>query len=547
VRPRPGDPGAGGSPAEDAHHHRRLVRSTLSISLPTIVSRVLGYGRDFLQAYFLGTGRGMDAFALAVALPNIIRRLTAEGAMTAAFLPVFAHEKRARSREEALRFANAFFFDLAVGLILIVALGMIFTPGLVNLVAGGFRRVPGKVELTTALTRIMFPYVFFASLAALAGAILNSFYRFFLPALTPVVLNLAVIVLALVFARKSSEPAYVFAFGVVVGGLLQLGIQLPLLKRMGLRLRFGLSFTHPAVRQVARMMIPGALGLGIYQFNFIISRFFAASQAKGSVAALYFGSRVEELTLGIFSIALSVALLPALSDQAALGDIAGMKKTLVFSLKFNNLVTFPAAAGLLALSQPIMRVLFERGQFSVQSTAVSSACLFFFALGLPFLSSVKVLAPAFFSLKDLKTPVYISILSVTCFIGLNFLLIGRMHVAGIALALSISQVVNFFAYLVLLERKIGRVQKREYYRSLALCFVLAGAMGVGLWRLIKLVNFSGRGRLLQAGLLFGAIALGVLFYFGCQLLFNREEVLLLRGFIRRRRADPGAGRPGRRP
>jgi putative peptidoglycan lipid II flippase len=523
---------------DDAHrHNRRLVRSALSISLPTIVSRILGYVRDFIQAYFLGTGKGMDAFALAVALPNMIRRLTAEGSMTASFLPIFVHEKKAKPREDVLRFADIFFFDLALVLIIVVILGIIFTPSLVNLVASGFRRVPGKIELTVILTRVMFPYLLFASLAALAGAILNSFYRFFLPAVTPVVLNVTVITLALIFARRSSEPAYVFACGVVLGGVLQFLVQVPLLRKMGMRFRFGLSFSHPAVRQVGRLMVPGALGLGLYQFNFAISRFFAAGLAKGSVSALYFGSRVEELTLGIFSIALSVALLPAFSDQAAEGDIPGMKRTLVFSLKLINVITLPAAAGLLALSQPIIRVLFERGRFVAESTAMSSACLFFFALGLPFLSGVKVLAPAFFSLKDMKTPITISGLTVASFIGFNYLLIGRMKVGGIALALSLSQVVNFSAYFVLLERKIGAVEKREFFRSLAACLGLASFMGAGLWLFMRAVRFNDRARVFQAGLLFASIGLGLLFYFGCHYLFNKKDFRSLLNLILRKKAE----------
>lgn len=523
-------------PMDDAHrHNRRLVRSTVSVSLPTILSRLLGYLRDLLQAFFLGTGRGMDAFALAVALPNVLRRLTAEGAMTASFLPVFAHEKRARSREEALRFANIFFFDLALVLIAVVALGVIFTPGLVRLVAGGFASVPGKIELTTSLTRIMFPYLFFVSLAALVGAMLNSFYKFFLPAFTPVVLNLTVIVVALVFARKSAEPAYVFAFGIVAGGVLQLLVQLPLLRRMGVSLRPGLSFSDPAVRQVGRLLLPGAVGLGLYQVNFAISRFFAAGLAKGSVSALYFGSRVEELTLGVFSVALSVALMPAYSDQAASGDIPGMKRTLVFSLKLLNLVTIPAAAGLLALSRPIIHVLFERGRFGPESTALCATCLFFFALGLPFLSQVKAVAPAFFSLKDMRTPVVVSLVTLLSFLALSAFLIGPMKVGGLALALSISQAVNFIVYFVLIERKVGALAKGDYFRSLAISLASAGLMGAGLWRLMRLARFAERGILPQVGLLLGAIGLGAAFYFLCQYVFNRSDFRSLLGYLRLRR------------
>jgi putative peptidoglycan lipid II flippase len=498
----------------------------------------MGYVRDSVQAYYLGTGTGMDAFALAFVLPNLLRRLTAEGTMSSSFVPVLAREKKTKSQAEILRFADVFFFDLALVMVVLVVAGVVFAPGLVKLAAGGFGAVPGKLELTTALTRIMFPYIFFVSLAALAGAILNSFYRFFLPAFTPVLLNLAVVATAVVFARKSTEPAYVFAFGVVVGGILQLAVQIPLLWRMGLRFRFGLSFTHPAVRQVGRLMIPGVLGLGIYQVNFALSRVFAAALEKGSVSSLYFASRVEELTLGIFSIALSIALLPAYSDQAASGDIPGMKRTLVFSLKLINLVTLPAAAGLLVLSRPIVRVLFERGRFDVQSTATSALCLFFFSLGLPFISGVKTLAPAFFSLQDMKTPVIIAAVVVVSYVGLTLLFVGSLKVAGIALALSLSQVVNFLAYFVLLERKIGPVDRRDYMRSLLLCTGFAGLMGGGLLLFQKVVRFEHYGRAAQAGLLFGAIGLGILFYIALQWLFNQKDVRpLMSVFVRKTRAS----------
>jgi putative peptidoglycan lipid II flippase len=525
---------------EDHSHHQRLLKSTLSVSLPTIVSRLLGYVRDSIQAYFLGTGKAMDAFALAFILPNLLRRLTAEGAMATSFVPVFAREKKDKSRAEVVRFADLFFFDLALVMIILVILGVIFAPNLVKAVAGGFRDVPGKLELTTSLARLMFPYIFFVSLAALAGAILNSFHRFFLPACAPVVMNLSVVVAALIFARKSAEPAYVFAFGVVAGGVLQLVIQLPLLRKMGLRFRFGLSFSHPAVRQVGRLMVPAVIGLGVFQITFALSRFLAATLERGSIASLHYASRVEELTLGIFSVALSVVLLPSYSDQAAAGDIPRMKRTMVFSLKLVSLITVPATVGLLVLSRPIVRVLFERGKFDDASTATSALCLFYFAIGLPFISAVKVITPAFFSLKDMKTPVIIAVLAVSVYLGCSLVLMGRMRVAGLALALSLSQILNFLSSFALLQRKIGVLENRQYLRTSGLCLGFASLMGVGLWLFMKAVHFADRGRVVQALLLFGAIGLGMLFYFLCQFLFNRRDVRpLLDVFARRKVTTEG--------
>ena len=276
---------------------------------PTLLSRIFGYIRDMIQAFYLGTSRGADAFTIAYVIPNLLRRLTGEGAMTAAFIPVFTQEKREKSRSELWKFANSFFFDLTLIMTLLTVLGLIFSPLLVKVMAPGFGDVQGKWELTIILTRIMFPYIFLISLAALVMAILNSFHKFFVPAFTPVLFNLAIISLAVLFARKVEEPAYVFAAGVVLGGVFQLAFQLPFLWRRGMRFKFSLSFSHPAVRRAAKLMVPGIFGLGISQINFAISRMIASVLEEGSVSSLYYASRVQELTLGLFSIALSIALL----------------------------------------------------------------------------------------------------------------------------------------------------------------------------------------------------------------------------------------------
>lgn len=524
------------------YQNRRLVKSTFAVAFPTLISRIFGYLRDMLQAFYMGTGRGNDAFTMAFIIPNLLRRLTGEGAMTAAFVPVFTQLKKDEKKAELWRFANAFFFDLTVLMAGLTVLGILLAPLLVRVIAPRFAEIPGKLELTASLTQLMFPYIFLISMAALAMAILNSFHKFFVPAFTPVLFNLSIITVSLLLARKAAEPAYVFAAGVLIGGVCQLAFQLPFLWRQGMRFRFGLSFTHPAVRKVGRLMVPGILGVGIYQVNFAISRWIAHLLEEGSVSALYYASRVEELTLGLFSIALSIALLPTLSDLAAHRDIPGMKRTMGFSLKLISLVTLPAMVGLVVLSRPIIQVLFQRGVFGVQSTDMTSSCLFFFAFGLPFISGVKILAPAFYSLKDTKTPVYVAFFVMIVYISLSFALMGSLRVGGIALALSLASVVNFLVLFYLLEQKIGPIPKRKLLISILKTGLAAAGMGAALRLAMAAVSFQELRFAAQFSLLLALVLGGIGVYTVLQKLFNPEDLKGLRKMFSRQDILKNRGR-----
>ncbi len=515
----------------------KLLRSTLAVSIPTLFSRIFGYVRDLLQAYYMGTSKGMDAFTIAFLIPNLLRRLTAEGAMTAAFIPVFTQIKSRENRERLWRFANAFFFDLTLIMAVLTLLGILCAPLLVRLLAGGYAQVPGKLELTVVLTRIMFPYIFLVSLAALIMAVLNSFHRFFVPAFTPVLFNLAVIGGAALLAGRAKEPAFIFAAGVVLGGALQLAFQIPFVWRQGMHFKPLLSFTHPAVRKVGRLMVPGIFGVGIYQINITISRMIATSLEPGSVASLYYSSRIQELTLGLFSIALGIALLPTLSDLAAKEDLPEMKRTLHFSLRMITFITFPATAGLLLLHRPIVKILFQYGRFDPESTAMTSSCLLYFALGIPFISGIKVLAPAFYSLKDTKTPVIVAFFVTFLYIALSLVLMGPLGVSGIALALSVSSLLNFISLFVLLESKIGPLPKRQILLFVLRTAIYSCVMGLVLWIFFTRLAPRGESPAVQAAVLMGTILFAILVYFGLNLLFNREEVIRFKDLFLRRDGD----------
>ncbi len=518
---------------------RKLVRQTASVALPTLMSRILGYLRDLLQAFFLGTGSSADAFTIAFAIPSLLRRLTAEGAMNAAFVPTFTVMKKEKSRPELWRFAKVFFFDFALVMAVVAALGIVFAPAFVRVIALGFRDAEGVRNLTIVLTRTMFPYIILVSLSAVAGGILNAHGRFFIPASASILFNIGIITAVALLAKGAREPAFVFAGGVLAGGALQLGIQIPALKKEGMKFSLGLSFVHPAVRRVAALMVPGILGASVYQINFIVSRLIATSLERGSASALYYASRIEELTLGLFSIALSVVLLPMFSEQAAALNRDEMKKTVGFSLRLIALVAIPAAAGLIVLHKSIIRILFERGAFDSQSTLMSSTCLLFFALGLPFISGVKIVVPVFFSLKDTTSPVVIGSGVLVLNIGLSLILMGPLRVGGLALALSLSQIINFAALFIWMERKIGRVEKRRLAETGLKASFAAGGMAGGLLLVRPVLNSPGAPIVKEALFLAGVIVLGVCFYGAILRLISPEEARNLQTVLFRKRKERG--------
>jgi len=519
---------------EESAENKALVRSTGAVAAPTLLSRILGAARDILQAKFLGTGTAADAFTLAFILPNLLRRLTAEGAMTAAFIPVFTGLKKQENKQKLWKFANIFFFDLTLLMTVIMVAGILLSPLLVQVIAPNFKTVPGKLGLTVSLTRIMFPYIFFISLAALAMAILNSFKKFFVPALTPVLFNLSIITLALIFAGNMEQPAYIFALGVVLGGIFQLAFQIPFLWKQGMRFTPGISFSHPAVRRVGKLMVPGIFGVSIHQINFLISRIMATSLEEGSVSSLYYASRMHELTLGLFSIALATALLPTFSEQASVKDIPGLKRTFEFSMKLIILITMPAMVGLLVLNKPIIQVVFQYGQFDIQSTAMTSSCLFYFAFSLPFISGVKVLAPAFYSFKDTKTPVIVAFIAMLIYISLALLLMGPLRVGGIALSLSVSSFINFVLLFFFLEKKIGDLRKKTLLSSSGRSLFFSALMGSAVWIFIKRFDLPAYSLVLRLLILSAAISIGICVYFTGQSFFNKNDFGMIKQLFQRK-------------
>jgi len=518
---------------------KQILKSASIITLVTLVSRVLGYVRDQRIALLLGTTPAADAYVLAYRIPNLFRRLVAEGSMTASFIPVFTGYMRERTKEEVWEFANRLFWTLAVVAAVITILGMVFSPSVVHLFAG--KNIAGAQAVE--LNRIIFPYLFFIALAALAMGILNCFDIFGLPAATPVFLNVATIFFSVgIVYRHFKDPATALAVGVLVGGVLQFLIQVPLLVQKGMKFNFGISFSHPAIRDVARLMVPRLFGIGIGQINLLIdTRFATASMMpEGSLAALYLADRVMELVLGGYAIAVATAILPMMSHQAAANDYGALKKTLAFSVRIVAFITVPAALGLMILREPIIRVLFQHGQFVAASTRLTARALLYYSIGLPALASVKLIVPAFYSARDTKTPVIVAFISMVMNIVLNIVFLQfffkRVQNGGPALATALACFFDFFALFIIFRLRYGSMGTLDILRSFSKISLCAGIMGVACWLGARYTEFTIHSSfliqlLVFAGLILGATAL----YLALAWIFRCHEIQEVYGIAVRRR------------
>ncbi len=463
---------------------QQILKSAGLVSVLTVVSRLFGYARDLTVAILLGTSLAADAFVIAFRIPNLLRRLTAEGAMTGAFVPVFS-QYRVERPDESWDFANKMFWTLGMMLAAVTLLGIIFAPAIVR-VFTLLSPNPEQWSLAVLLTRITFPYCTLIALTALCSAALNTLRVFGLPAATPIFLNLAIILAAVAaWLFGYHQVAVALALGVVGGGALQLLVQVPALVRRGMRFRFGVSFRHPGIRRVARLILPAFVGVGIYQVNVLISTVFATSAwvPQGSVAALYYADRVMEVALGVYAISVATVILPAMAQQAAERNLAAVKQTLAFAWRNVGFIILPATVGLMVLNEPIIRVLFEHEAFGSQSTALTARALVFYAVGLPAFAAVRLVVQAFYALQDTVTPVRMAAVALVVNIVFCYWLVRPMQHAGLALATSLASYVNFFALYVVLRRRLGGIGERAVGVSLLRAGVASAGMALLCWRL----------------------------------------------------------------
>ncbi|MBI3695909.1 MAG: murein biosynthesis integral membrane protein MurJ [Acidobacteria bacterium] len=469
----------------------RIVRSAGVVSVAVFLSRITGLLREMVFAHFFGAGLVYDAFLAAFRIPNLMRDLLAEGALSAAFVTTFSQYMTTKGDREAFKLSNRVATILAPGLALLCLLGMIFAPQVVDVMFPGFAQVPGKKELTVTLTRVMMPFLVFIALAAKAMGVLNAKGVFGVPALASAFFNVGSLSVGLTCGyllgpRLGFSPIVGMAIGTLVGGILQYVVQWPSLRRVGLRYSPELRWSDPGVRQIFRLMGPAVIGTAAVQINVVVNSNFATQildasgqVANGPVSWLGYAFRFMQLPLGLFGVAIASATLPAIARSAAENNIPEFRSTLAASLGLVFLLSFPSAVGLAVLAEPMIGVLFERGQFTSVDTHQTALALAAYALGLIGYSAIKVLTPAFYALNEVRVPMLASVGSIITNYVLNWTFIRVLdwgH-AGLAFSTSLVATINFLVLMIFLRRRIRRLEGRRLSRSLI--GILAASLAMG--------------------------------------------------------------------
>lgn len=520
----------------------KVARGAGLIGAATMLSRVLGLVRDTVMATLFGAGYAVDAFTVAFRIPNLLRDLLAEGAMSSAFVPTFTRYRQEHGDAEAWALGRQLMITLLVVVLAICAVGYVITPSLVKVVAAGFARVPGKIELTILLTRVMLPFLPAVALAAAAMGMLNARGRFGVPALAPALLNLGMILFGVglipVCRAAGQPPILAMAIGVVFGGVLQFVCQLPPLYQLGFRLRVERPFGHPGVARVASLMVPAMIGLSATQVNILVSNWIASQLQEGSVSWLYYAFRLMQLPIGVFGVALATVSLTALSRAAAANDMRALKATLSATLRLVILLTVPAALWLAVMARPLIALLFEHGRFHAADTDRTAAALVMYCLGLPAFAAVGVLTRTFYALGETRVPVQASFVSVALNLTLNLLFIGPLSFLGLghrglALATSITAMGNLLQLAFYLRRRVGLLDGRRMLGTLVrVAIASAGfglACGVGLLALGE--RWHG-GILPELAAVLAGLTLALAVGWGLMKLLGVEELHALEDLVR---------------
>jgi len=469
--------GAGGSP--------RLARSAGVFGLATITSRILGLAREQVMAYYFGANDANDAFRIASRIPNLVRDLFAEGAMSAAFVPTFTQHLTLEGRERSWRLANSVINALLIVTGVIVVLGIVFAGPLVRMYAGNFGDVPGKLELTIFLARIVTPFLTLVAVAAVLMGMLNSLGHFFVPALSPAMFNVAGIAMAVTlipFAPSLGvRPITIVALATLVGGLGQLAIQWPPLRKEGFRYRPTIDFSDPGLRRVLLLMGPGTLGMAATQINVLVNSMLATSQGTGAVSWLDFAFRLMYLPIGLFGVSIATAATPAISRMVAQQDYAQIRRTLANALGLMMFLNLPASVGLIVLARPIVAVIFQHGRFTPADTFATASALQLYAIGLVGYSIVRIISPTFYALGRSRIPVMVSAASVFVNVVLNVTLVNVLGYKGLALGTSVTAIINAAVQLLLLRREIHGIEGSRIAASFARVSVAAAVMGAASW------------------------------------------------------------------
>jgi putative peptidoglycan lipid II flippase len=458
-----------------------LARDALLVGFCHLISRILGLGREAVFAALYGSGLQTDAFNVAFRIPNLLRDLLGEGALSASFIPVFTEYLAKKGKEEAWKLASMVFNAMALISMAAIAIGVAAAPIIVHLMVPGYKGISGKMDLTISLTRMFFPFIGFISMAAIAMGILNSFSKFVVPSLASVMLSICAIGLGPLLYPLFPQPIMAWTIAMLIGGLGQFLFQIPSIIRLGMRYSPMISFSEPGVKKIIGMMTPAAFGSAANQINSIAMQFMASFLPQGSLSNLNYAWRLTTFPIAIFGESFGITVTPRLSLEAAMGRMEDLRNSLSEALRFLMFLLIPSSVGIMALSSPIVGAIYQHGRFTYENTIATSSVLICFSIGLFSFSGTKVVSRAFYALKDSITPVKVGAASVGISIALAAVLMFPMKAPGLALASSISSIFNLTLLLAIIRRRIGGINGREILGSGIKIFVASAIMGIICW------------------------------------------------------------------
>ena len=515
--------------------HKTVSKAAGAVGAMTLLSRVFGFMRDMVIATMFGSSAAADAFFVAFRIPNLQRRILGEGAVSAAFIPVFSEYLNTKDQDETWNLAGNLFNILLI--ILLAASGAIilFAPAVVSVFAPGFIDEPEKFQLTVTLTRWMSPYLICIGMAALCMGILNTFKIFALPAAAPTLLNISMILSALLIGTRMDKPIFGLAIGVIVGGLLQFFVQVPATLRQGFRFKARADWKHPGIIKIGKLLGPSILGLAAYEINIMVDTILASFLPGGSISYLYYANRLVQLPMGIFAVALGVAILPTLSEHASRNEIHKLKDTLSFGIRLILFITVPATIGLMLLRFPIINTLWERGEFSRTATEGTAFALLCYSIGLCGFAGTRVVASAFYSMQDTKTPAKIGIYAIVINIIFSVMLMGPFKHGGLALATSIAAIFNALALIIILKNRLGKMGGRKILNSSIKLAIASAGMGIFIY-LFNQAFFDPLAPIAnRLTVLTGEIISGLSVFYFISLAMKNEELIFLKDLIRRKK------------
>lgn len=545
-------------PAAQSKQAGNVARSAGIVSLAVLASRMLGLVREMVFAYFFGASKSFanDAYVIAFRIPNMLRDLFAEGALSSAFVPVFSEYLVKKDEKEAFRLSNLVTTALVLILGTIVVLGIIFAVPIVGFIAPGFQGNSEKFELTVRMTRIMMPFILLVALAAQAMGVLNARGRFGVPALASSFFNLGSIIGGLLVAAFLADPTFShpirsivekptegiigMAYGVLIGGFLQYAVQWPSLARAGFRYRPMLSFSDPGLRRILSLMGPAIIGGAAVQVNVLVNSNFASNiGGTGPVSWLSYSFRLMQFPIGVFGVAIATATLPAISRDAAAKAVNDFRHTLASSIRLALLLTIPSSVGLIVLRMPIIALIYQRGHFTANDTERTANVLAFFAIGLAGYSAIKILAPAFYALGDSRKPMIISLISMAINYLMNWMLVDKFQERGLAFSTSAVALLNFVLLYLMMQRRLKGIEGRETTMAVGKIILASLVMGLACWATTNGISkYAGDGLAAKVANVIASVGIGAAVFYLSASLLGVEELraatkAITRRFIKR--------------